>query len=418
MNKRTTCIVCKSTLYEDVVLVGEQFPSAVYPKDILDYSEIIQKTCLNVTQCRSESCNLVQLSHSYNLDLVFKYYPYLSGATATMKEILKDVVDEAEKVKPLNSRSTVLDIGGNDGTMLSLVNSNVRHKVNMDAAHGITSVLNDKNYQRVEGHFSTASYKKLNLPGPDLIFSVAMFYHLDNPLSFCRDVESVMDSESVWCLQMTYLGSMVKDNIYDNIVHEHVAYYSLQSLENLLLLAGLKVFHAKVVDSYGGSIRAFIQKKSSPVYRPDSQELKELRAQEKKENLASIQTLKIFNERMQLLRVVTKKWIDQIVHEHGPIMALGASTKGNMLCQFLEIGKEQVSVVLDNSEKKIGSILVGSNIPIVDEAQYFSKMPKYVLVLPYYYTSFFKKLLANKNSSAEYIFVPLPYPHCIKIKEG
>jgi hypothetical protein len=183
-------------------------------------------------------------------------------------------------------------------------------------------------------------------------------------------------------------------------------------------LAGLKVFHAKVVDSYGGSIRAFIQKKSSSVYRPDSQELKELRAQEKKENLASIQTLKIFNERMQLLRVVTKKWIDQIVYEHGPIMALGASTKGNMLCQFLEIGKEQVSVVLDNSDKKIGSILVGSNIPIVDEAQYFSKMSKYVLVLPYYYTPFFKKLLANKNSSAEYLFVPLPYPHCIKIKEG
>ena len=96
-----------------------------------------------------------------------------------------------------------------------------------------------------------------------------MFYHLNNPLDFCNDIASIMDDDSVWVVQMTYLASMLRDNIYDNILHEHKAYYSIFSLEYLLELCGLYICGAKVVDSYGGSVRVYIKKNKDKITTND-----------------------------------------------------------------------------------------------------------------------------------------------------
>ncbi len=416
--KRTKCISCGTELPEDIVIIGEQYPSAIFLSEKDRDLPGMHASSLNVTRCSNSSCTLIQLSNEYDLQYVFDHYPYESGSTATMKQILQDVVNDAERVVQLKSNDVVLDIGGNDGTMLGLISSPVKARINIDAAAGVKQTLVAPDYHHIHAHFQAEIYKKLGLPNPKLITSVAMFYHLNNPLDFCRNVAEIMDSDSVWMLQMTYVGTMMQDNIFDNIVHEHVAYYSLFSVEALLKRVGLSIAEARVVNSYGGSLRLFIVK--DPAKFPKAHWRKEYYSVQNYESnhlTNSFEALYAFNSRIQLLRNSLKDLIEHLSRERGPIWGFGASTKGNMILQFLGIDSNLLPCILDNSSKKIGTKTTGSLVSIVDEATNLSRLPEYLLVLPYYYTDAFvqiiqKKLLVGRKV---HLIIPLPYPKFITI---
>jgi NDP-4-keto-2,6-dideoxyhexose 3-C-methyltransferase len=417
--KRSKCVVCKNDLLKESIIIGEQYPSAIFANANEDYRETIKSSSLNLTKCSHDSCGLVQLSEEYNLDLVFKNYPYVSGTTATMKDILKDVIDEGAAVAELGPQDVVLDIGGNDGTMLSYLKSPVAHKVNMDAASGIGSVPVSGSYQKIEGHFSSDVYRNLDLKKPKIIFTIAMFYHLNDPRSFCEEVKSIMADDSTWVIQMAYLGQMLENNVYDNIVHEHNTYYSLKSLEYLLNDVGLYVCGAKTVEAYGGSIRVYIRKQQEKITHNNLYlDAINIHATEEASGINTNRALELFNERTQTLKTTTYNLLKHIYEKNGKIVALGASTKGNMICQFIGADRDIIECVLDNNDKKIGKIMTGTDIPIVEERLWLDKIPEYLFVLPYYYTDFFKGLIAKntpKNKST-YLIVPLPNPHVVKVE--
>lgn len=416
--RRTHCIVCQAKLLDDLVIIGEQYPSAIFPDPISDYKNVTPRVSLNLTKCSNCECGLVQLSHEYDLDHVFKHYPFVSGETATMKQILEDVVDDMLRTVELKQKDTVLDIGGNDGTLLSTIDTQTVTKINIDAAYGIQQVSAEPNYVYVQDKFSAQTYLDLNLPLPKMIFSTAMFYHLKNPLDFTKNVKQIMTDETVWCIQMTYLGSMLKSNIYDNIVHEHVAHYSLQSIEYLMNSLDLVIVDAQVVASYGGSIRLKIMKKIEGKTRDISINLSKLRELERQSGVNTIEALDKFNDRITLLKNMTKSTVSHLVEKYGKMIALGASTKGNMLCQFLELDNKYIECALDNNEKKIGLVMTGSEIPIVNEKDYLNNLPEYLLVLPYYYVQFFQELIRAQLAVDEHVslLVPLPHPHFIEVK--
>jgi len=407
---RKTCISCGHELSKDIVIIGNQYPSAIFIKDSIP--DGLESTSLNVAKCLNERCGLVQLSNEYDLQYVFDHYPYESSSTATMKQILQEVLDATESVE-LSEKDVVLDIGGNDGTLLSLIKEPVRARVNIDAAAGVKQLVADDDYIHVHSKFSAEVYNKLNLPSPKLIFSTAMFYHLNNPLEFSRNVEQIMDEESIWVLQLTYLGTMLRDNIFDNIVHEHTAYYSLTSLEFLLSQVGLYIAEAEVVNSYGGSLRVYI-KKHKTIYKTTYYDVQSFENENKTNNINS---LIMFNDRIQLLRKSIKAVVDHLTQLQGGLWGFGASTKGNMLLQFLGIDSKQIHCILDNNDKKIGSKTLGTMIPIVEEAAHLNCLPKYLLVLPYYYVDAFVKVIKKhlKPEQKVYLLVPLPYPYFIEV---
>lgn len=416
--KRTVCISCGAPLAGDIVIIGDQYPSAIFVSDKSPVASGLKATSLNLTRCTNESCRLVQLANEYDLQYVFDHYPYESGSTATMKQILQDVVNDANRIIPLNSGDVVLDIGGNDGTLLSLVQQPVGARVNIDAAAGVAQLVSAPDYRHVHARFSAEVYRNLGLPNPRLIFSVAMFYHLTNPIDFCRGISEIMSEDSVWVLQMTYLGTMLRDNIFDNIVHEHAAYYSLFSLEALLSRAGLHIAEARCIESYGGSLRVFIVK--DPASFPKKYRRKDyvgIQRFETDHQTNTCESLRAFNSRAQLLRDSIGAIVDHLVQRHGPLWGFGASTKGNMILQYLGIKTDRMSCILDNNPKKIGTWTMGSMIPIVDEATYLDRLPEYLFVLPYYYTNAFIQVIQKRLTVGHqvHLFVPLPYPHFVTV---
>lgn len=416
--KRSVCMSCGEPLTEDIVIIGDQYPSAIFVSDENPLISGLNASSLNLARCTNDRCNLVQLSYEYNLQYVFDHYPYESGSTATMGQILQDVVDDAQKIVPLTKDDVVLDIGGNDGTMLGLIQQPVLARINIDAAAGVAQTVTAPDYQHIHAHFNAESYNKLGLPKPRLITSVAMFYHLNDPLSFCRNISEIMSDNSVWVLQMTYLGTMLRDNIFDNIVHEHAAYYSLSSLEYLLSQVGLHIAEARLVKSYGGSLRIFIvkdpEKFPKEYWRKDYVDVQHF---ETENHTNTYEALYAFNSRTQLLRNSIGAIVDHLVQQHGPLLGFGASTKGNMILQYLNIHTNRMSGILDNSTKKIGTYTTGSMIPIIEEAAYLDNLPEYLFVLPYYYTNAFVKIIQKHLLIGQkvHLFIPLPNPHFITV---
>lgn len=410
---RKNCISCGCEISEDVVIVGNQYPSAIFVRDGDVIVDSLEPTSLNVAKCLNDECGLVQLSNEYDLQYVFDHYPYESSSTATMKQILQNTLDGAFEFVKLSEDDVVLDIGGNDGTLLGLIKESIKARVNIDAAAGVKQLVNDDDYIHVHSKFSAEVYNKLNLLSPKLIFSTAMFYHLNDPLTFSQNVADIMDDDSVWVLQLTYLGTMLRDNILDNIVHEHTAYYSLASLEFLLSQVGLHVAEAGIVKSYGGSLRVYITK--NPVNWKTYYHGVQRFERENKTN--TFDSLNMFNDRIQLLRKSIKAVVEHITQIQGGLWGFGASTKGNMLLQFLGIDSKQISCILDNNDKKIGAKTLGTKIPIVEEAVHLENLPKYLMVLPYYYVDAFVKIIKKhlKPKQKVYLLVPLPYPYFIEV---
>jgi NDP-4-keto-2,6-dideoxyhexose 3-C-methyltransferase len=417
-NKRQACIACGAPLASDIVMIGDQYPSAIYVSEKSTIMNELVASSLNLTRCMNKGCHLVQLANTYDLQYVFDHYPYESSSTATMQQILQEVVNDALGIISLESDDVVLDIGGNDGTLLGLIKQPVRARVNIDAAAGVKQSVTAANYQHVHAQFKAEVYQKLDLPKPRLIFSVAMFYHLNDPLDFCRNICEVMSDDSIWVLQMTYLGTMLRDNIFDNIVHEHAAYYSLYSLEALLAQVGLHIAEARLVESYGGSLRVFIVKNPQRIpkqhRRKDYVAIKQFEAEQQTN---TYEALYAFNSCTQLLRDSIRAIVDHLVQGHGPLWGFGASTKGNMILQFLGIKTDRMSCILDNNPKKIGTLTTGSMIPIIAEETNLERLPKYLFVLPYYYTKAFVRIIQKRLPAGQHIhlFVPLPHPHFITV---
>ena len=411
------CISCGSRLSGTIVNIGDQYPSAIFLREKTEEQYGLQRSSLNLTRCSDEQCSLVQLTNQINLDVVYQNYPYQSGSTATMREILLDVVAETIKHEPLNLTDVVLDVGGNDGSLLNLIDPKIRARVNIDAAANIKQIPESENYIYANSKFDMEVYSSLDLPAPKLIFCVAVFYQLHNPLQFCLDIHDVMDENSVFVLQMTYLESMIKHNIFDNIVHEHTSYYSLFSLENLLNRAGLRVLGAKVVNSYGGSLRVYISRQDSTKDFDHLRfDLDSVRADEIDSKTNTFQALYAFDSRCDFWKKTLRNIVDFQHSSECPIAGLGASTKGNMILQALEIDTSVMPFILDNNTKKIGSRTTGSNIPIIDEDS-LEILPKNILNLPYYYKNFFVQMLRKKLKQGEYtnLITPLSIPEVLRL---
>ena len=411
------CLVCDSPLNLDVAIIGDQYPSALYLHNVTEIELGLSKSSLNLSQCQNSSCNLVQLTEPIDLDIVYRNYPYQSGTTATMHSILSNIVDEALSYQILQHGEIILDIGGNDGTLLSLIKRPECRMINIDAASNIAQDYQIPNYTYVNSRFDRETYLALDLPEPKLIFSVAVFYQIDDPLRFLQDVSEIMNDDSLFVLQMTYLESMYANHIFDNVVHEHVTYFSLNSLIYIAGLARLKVIGARVVNSYGGSLRVFLVKDSSLKTLPSLiQETEGILKAEIEKRTGSVDSLAMFGNDFQNWKSILWDLLDFQLKKNGPIIGMGASTKGNMILQSLGITEKIMPYIMDNNPKKIGTRTTGSFIPIVDESK-VTDLEKNIMILPYYYSEFFKKTLSTKISNGKFldVIMPLPKPRATRM---
>lgn len=356
-----------------------------------------------------DACGLVQIRHTVPGSILYRSYWYRSGVNQTMTENLHGIAAAAEELAGLEAGDLVVDIGCNDGTLLDGYRADHVRFLGFDPSD-VTRYAIEKGYDVVRDFFSAEAMRARY---PDqrakVITSIAMFYDLEDPTAFVRDVSSSLAEDGVWVMELHYLLSMLEANSFDAIVHEHLEYYSLAVLERLLAEAGLEVIRAELNDVNGGSIRLFIAHAGRRAPDADAAaELQQLRVREFEVGLDSPAPYERFAENCHRVRDELRQLCETLTSKGKSIHVYGASTKGNTILQFAGLDRSVVPYAADRNPDKWGSVTIRTGIPIISEEESRKMRPDYYLVLPWHFLNEFVERESEYLRGGGRFIVPLP----------
>ena len=367
----------------------------------------IPKAKLTLVMCGN--CKLIQLDRNFNRNYLYgKDYGYRTGINKTMTEHVKSVARTALKKIKLLPGDLVLDIASNDATLLNSYTSKSIIKV------GIDPLVNKykKYYKKINYSFSNFFSEKIipkNLKKKKfkIITALSMFYDLPKPNSFLNDVKKILHKDGIFILEHADLYSIYKNNVFDTICHEHLEYYSSTVIFNMLKMHDLEVFDHKFNDINGGSSQYFICHKNSK-FKINTKRINKIKSLEKKIKLSNISTYKKFYKKIVDIKKKLNFLIKEINGKNQIIHGYGASTKGNVLLQYLGIDNNSIKYISERNPKKFNKFTPGSKIKIISEKDSRKKRPDYYLVLPWHFK---KEIIAREKkiraNGCKFIF-PLP----------
>jgi SAM-dependent methyltransferase len=416
LTHRTSCRICGSTALTKVIDLGEQYlqGSFVKPGKESPPMRTIPTILVRCDPARDEkACGLLQMEHSVPPMILYSAYWYRSGTNRTMREHLRAIAGEAAGMVE-NADARVLDIGCNDGTLLGFYPKQFR-KFGIDPSDVAQEVAGEITV--VQDTFpSEALDQQVQGQLFDVITSIAMFYDLEDPVAFVRSIKRSLAPNGIWIFEMSYMPTMLKMNSYDTICHEHLEYYSLAVIENVLDRAGMKVVRVAMNDINGGSIRCYAAHAESFRYsRKDYlRSLDALRQEEFDLALDTDRPYRNFQERINVHREELTALLKKLKAEGKRIHIYGASTKGNTILQWCGIDRFIIDYAADRNPDKHGARTLGTDIPIISEEASRAMMPDYYLVLPWHFKQeFLEREKAMLEGGAKMIF-PLPTIEVVK----
>lgn len=376
------CRISGSTNLVTVLSLGEQYLTGVFPKS---KSEEVSKGPLDVVWCPDSG--LLQMRQSYNADEMYgENYGYRSGLNASMVKHLQQKIKTLERLVKLTNKDLVIDIGSNDATSLKAYSGHHR-KVGIDPTGDKFKEYYTEEISLIPDFFSAASF---NVSFPQekakIITSIAMFYDLENPMGFVRDIELVLAEDGVWHFEQSYMPSMLRTNSYDTICHEHLEFYSFKVVKNMLENSGLRVVDVQMNAINGGSFAVTACKKDA-IYISNTPIINWMLKQEDDMGLDTPKPYRDFEERVFRHRKNLKDLIETLVLNGKKIIGYGASTKGNVLLQFCGLTEAHIPYIAEVNEEKFGSFTPGTLIPIISEKEAREMKPDYFFVLPWHFKS-------------------------------
>ena len=370
------------------------------------YFNNIPSAYLNLLMCKK--CKLVQLDRNFNLKYLYgKDYGYRTGINKTMTDHVKKTVKKCSTLVNLKAKDQVLDIASNDATLLNFYPKKII-TVGIDPlANKYKRSYNKINY-KISNFFQITDIKKLNLKKKfKIISALSVFYDLRDPNKFIREIKEILDEKGIIILEHADLYCIIKNAIFDTICHEHLGFYSSKVIIEMIKSNGLKVFNHEYNNINGGSSRYYICHQKAN-YKIKKNNIKIALLKERRIDLYSIRTFKVFFKKIFNEKTKLKKLIKEINNKKLIIHGYGASTKGNVLLQFYDIGNKNINYIADRNPLKYNLFTPGTKIKIISENYSRRLRPDYFLVLPWHFK---KEILIRerkiRQKGTKFIF-PLP----------
>jgi hypothetical protein len=375
------CRICNSMSREVILDFGDMSLTGVFTERGADVPEA--PLCL----IRCSDCGLVQLAHTYESSSLYgETYGYESHLNNGMALHLK------RRAKILESRylsqlpnPIIVDIASNDGTLLSGYENPNSKLVGIDPLISVVSNHYPVGATKIPQFFSASAYHDQGLGKANLVTSMAVLYDLEHPATFASDIYEILDEGGIWHFEQSYLPTMIKTLSYDTICHEHLLYLSLHDILRISQASGFQLLDASLNSANGGSISVTAIKSESQI--ESSPFVKYLLQKEISEGLADGSMIRDFAIQSQEHKIQLRELIQDYREAGFLINGLGASTKGNVLLQWLGLDSAVISSIGDVNSRKYGKQTPGTGIPIVPEETILQEAnPKSLtIVLPWHF---------------------------------
>ena len=407
------CRICKGNTLTDVIHLGEQYITSRFPNKG-DFST--PKTPIDLCLCND--CGLLQLRQSTQSSELYEYeYGYRSGISNTMKEHLKLYQEEIESMISLQPGDIVLDIGSNDSTMLQYYSSQYK-RIGMDP----TGKQFEQYYHEVElvaDYFTKNNFvAKYGDCKCKVVSSISMFYDLPDPVQFAQDIYDILDDDGIWTCEQSYVLTMLEQNSFDTICHEHLEYYGLHQIQKIAEMSRFKIIDVKFNSCNGGSFRIYFCKNISTKYTENIEYIQSILQNEIQHKINDPQTYLDFMKKCDEEMNKLCNLIRTIQQNQQQIWIYGASTKGNCLLQYANIDASMVPYAVERNPQKIGK-MTPTGTEIIGEEQMRTTPPEFLLVLPWHFREEIIKRESIYLENGGQLVFPLPtmeiYSHKKKV---
>jgi len=388
--KRVHCRACNACGLQEVLDLGKQPPSNSL---LVSVNQVETEYPLRLVLCRA--CNLLQLDYDVPHEELFSSaYPFYSGSVAGTVSNAPRYAKYMTDRLGLTTDSLVVEIGGNDGTVLKEFNT---HKLNFEVSPGPAKAAADIGVPTIVQRWGQHTY--LPTGQPDFIYANNAFAHDPDPQAFVRAIADNLAAGGTFSAQFPWALRMIEQCQFDTIYHEHYSYFTLRALIPLFAEWGLTIYDAEELSIHGGSLQIMVSQVGT---YPVTQRVADLLDLERAAGLERLETYWKFGEKARSIRANFESFL--ISHRHERIFAFGAAAKGNTFLNWLQVGAEYIEAVADTTPAKIGKFLPGTRIPIVSEIELQARRPDYVVILPWNWAdSIADKLHYMRGRGAQFV---------------
>jgi len=400
------CQVCDSSRLDPVIFIGYLPPVNTMPAIGTRPAEQPAYPA-QVLRCRD--CQLVQLGLIVDPAILFPpEYPYTSGTTKILRDNFAELAREIAQLYPLNPSDLVVDIGSNDGTLLS--NFAPRGPVfgieptqagELANARGIPTLISFMNRQAARTAIRQHGKAKI-------VAATNVFAHIEDIHEIMECILEMLTDDGIFVSESHYLLALIETLQYDTIYHEHLRHYSLTSLQHLLEMHGLEVIHARRIPTHGGSIRVYAARSGK---YPVAASVREILAIEAAELTAD--KLLSFRPKVVQTKLDLYALLKQIKSRGHRIYGIGAPSRASTLINYVGLDDGILDCVLEiRGSYKIGKYIPGTLIPVLEESRLFDDQPEYALLLSWHIGDELMPKLSARGFKGKFI-IPLPEPRIV-----
>ena len=403
--RRSDCRLCSSTDLELAIeLTPTPLANAFVGSDCLDIEQ--PRFPLDVYFCNN--CCHVQLLDVVDPEFLFSEYVYLSGTSPLFIDHFRRYANQIlSQFKP-KPQSLVIDIGSNDGTLLSFFKEAGMLVLGVDPAKSIAEKTTDKGIETWDTFFNQKLANKINnLKGKaSVITANNVFAHADDLKDIIQGIRSLLAPDGIFVFEVSYLADVIRDTLFDTIYHEHLSYHSVEPLQVFFKQNGMHMFSAYRVPTHGGSLRGICQLLGGPY--ADDGSVSKLIEQERNSGLNDINIFKNFDETIQKLKNDLNSLLATIKSEGQSIAGYGAPAKATTLMYHFSLGRELIDFIVDDSPLKQGLYSPGEHILIAPSSDIQKFKPNFLLVFAWNFAdAIIQNNQAFRDEGGRFI-LPLP----------
>jgi hypothetical protein len=399
------CQICESTDLASALFLGylppvnQMWPVGQRPHEQPAYPA-------ELLFCRR--CHLAQLGLIVDPAILFPpEYPYSSGTTRILRENFAEMYAEAKPLLGLTGRELAVDVGSNDGTLLDNFHK-AGHPVCGIEPTLMGDVANKRGIRTIMAFFGPEAARRVvaDCGAATVVTATNVFAHIEGVHEIVDSVLEMLAPDGVFISESHYLIGLLETLQYDTIYHEHLRYYSLESLVYLLGSHGLEVIHAKRIPTHGGSIRVYAARKGT---RPVGPSVERILADERAGGPLEAR-LGAFARQVALSKLQLHRMLLPIIERGAHIAGVGAPSRASTLINYTGLDRDLITCVAEISGSyKVGKYMPGKLIPVVDEEYLFQEQPDYALLFSWHIADELIPKLKTRGFTGKFI-VPLPVP--------